>query len=161
MKNSSSKKTVCRLSADCWLYVGQLSVICWPTVGRLLAVCRPNAGCLSPDRFLAKAQTTCNRLRDDWQSLDGGLYSIINKYNNYCNFLFIIRLSTQLEEAESCLCPIIPKYTPIPSRRTHNFTTSVDNQVCGSVWTLLVSRSALKVSLKIHLIYKICLGPSQ
>ena len=42
-------------------------------------------------------------------------------------------LFTQLEEAESCLCPIIPKYTPIPSRRTHNFTTSVDNQVCVSV----------------------------
>lgn len=45
-------------------------------------------------------------------------------------------ISVMLEEAESCLCPIIPKYTPIPSRRTHNFTTSVDNQetVCLCVY---------------------------
>lgn len=41
-----------------------------------------------------------------------------------------------LEEAEACLCPIIPKYSPIPLRKTQNFTTSVDNQesVCLSVY---------------------------
>ncbi|PFX31560.1 Heat shock 70 kDa protein 14-B [Stylophora pistillata] len=45
-------------------------------------------------------------------------------------------ISVMLEEAEACLCPIIPKYSPIPLRKTHNFTTSVDNQesVCLSVY---------------------------
>jgi len=45
-------------------------------------------------------------------------------------------ISVMLEEADSRLCSIIPKYTPIPLRRTHNFTTSVDNQksVCLCVY---------------------------
>ncbi|CAH3104805.1 unnamed protein product [Pocillopora meandrina] len=45
-------------------------------------------------------------------------------------------ISVMLEEAEARLCPIIPKHSPIPLRKTHNFTTSVDNQetVCLSVY---------------------------
>lgn len=45
-------------------------------------------------------------------------------------------ISVMLEEANLPMRQIIPKYTPIPLRRTHNFTTSLDKQetVCLCVY---------------------------
>ncbi|XP_068710647.1 heat shock 70 kDa protein 14-B-like [Montipora foliosa] len=45
-------------------------------------------------------------------------------------------ISVELENAESLLRPVIHKYTPIPTRKTYNFTTISDNQetVCLCVY---------------------------
>jgi len=37
-------------------------------------------------------------------------------------------ISVELDDSESLMCPIIHKYSPIPTRTTHTFTTAADNQ---------------------------------
>lgn len=45
-------------------------------------------------------------------------------------------IGVMLEDAQSRICSVIPKFTPIPTRRTHNFTTATDNQesICLCVY---------------------------